>query len=391
MPAAVAVIVVSGVLALGACGGPGGDDGPTDNFDRRAMLANLGQNVLIPVYELFETRTGELSDAIEGYCAALGGADEATAQAAAQDAWRLAMDAWEQAEAALIGPAAMDSGALRDRIYSWPLVSSCAVDQDVMLKRDDPAYDIRTRLTNRRGLDALEYVLFAPSLDHTCPIQSEPIGWDALDDAQRRAARCAFAADAAIDVGEAAAIVTQAWSPSGGDFLGDLSRAGEAGSSFSSAQEAVNVVSDAMFYVDSEVKDMKLGEPAGIVPNRCGTVQEPCPDELELPHATYSKQSVAANLIGLEQVFIGGDGLGFDDFLIELGAGELAQTMRAELTAARAATDAIPGTLTEALTDDYASIAAAHAAVKLFTDNLKSQFLTVLGLEIPDGAAGDND
>jgi hypothetical protein len=45
----------------------------------------------------------------------------------------------------------------------------------------------------------------------------------------------------------------------------------------------------------------------------------------------------------------------------------------------------------EALANDYADVVAAHAAVKLFTDDLKSQFLTVLGLDIPDDVAADND
>ena len=40
---------------------------------------------------------------------------------------------------------------------------------------------------------------------------------------------------------------------------------------------------------------------------------------------------------------------------------------------------------------DYAKVVATHAAVRDFTNDLKSQFLTVLALEIPDDAATDND
>jgi hypothetical protein len=36
-------------------------------------------------------------------------------------------------------------------------------------------------------------------------------------------------------------------------------------------------------------------------------------------------------------------------------------------------------------------VVATHSATKAFTDDLKSQFLTVLGLDVPDDAAADND
>jgi len=44
-----------------------------------------------------------------------------------------------------------------------------------------------------------------------------------------------------------------------------------------------------------------------------------------------------------------------------------------------------------ALANDYAAVVDMHAAVKLFTNDLKSQFLTVLALDIPDDVASDND
>jgi hypothetical protein len=36
-------------------------------------------------------------------------------------------------------------------------------------------------------------------------------------------------------------------------------------------------------------------------------------------------------------------------------------------------------------------VVQTHAAITLFTDDLKSQFLTVLALDIPDDVAADND
>lgn len=398
------------LLALSAAPGCGGDDGDggdgddtpqadarPDTFDRRAMVAHLAEEVLLPTYESFAARAGELGTAVDAYCAALGGGDEAAARTAAQEGWRAAMLEWQAAEVMMLGPAAMEDRALRDLIYSWPVTSTCAVDREVMARHLDPdAYDISSKLSNRRGLPALEHVLFAASLDHTCPDASPPEGWDALPDPEKAQARCGFAQAAAADLATQAGVVLTGWRADGGDYVGELAAAGESGSSIGSAQEAANLISDAMFYLDTETKDMKLGEPAGIADNSCGAVEEACPDELESRTSAHSKENVVRNLEAFRMLFTGDrppaeGGTGFDDFLIGLGAGDLAATMIADIDAAIEAAGAIPGTMEEALAADRASVEEAYGRVKAVTDSLKSQFLTVLGLDIPDGAAGDND
>jgi len=408
MTRAVHAIFALAAFAAAGCGGDDGGNGdgdgtpqadarPPDTFDRQAMVANLAESVMLPTYEAFASRAGELGPAVDDYCAALGGKGEAAALAAAQDGWRAAMLEWQAAEIMIVGPAAMDGRALRDLIYSWPVTSSCAVDREVMERHLDPdAYDIGSRLSNRRGLPALEYVLFAASLEHTCPKASPPEGWDALAEADRRAARCGFAQVAAADLAEQADAVATGWRADGGNYVAQLAGAGESGSDIESPQAAANLISDAMFYIDTETKDMKLGEPAGIADNSCGAVEEPCADELESRVSAHSKENVIRNLEAFRMLFTGDvtgaeGGLGFDDFLTGLGASDVAETMTGDIDAAITAAGAIPGTLEEALAADRESVTGAYADVKAVTDTLKSQFLTVLGLDIPDGAAGDND
>lgn len=397
-------------LALFASPGCGGDDGggngggtpqadarPPDAFDRQAMVAHLAEAVMLPTYEAFASRVGELGPTIDAYCAALGSEGEAAARAAAQASWRAAMLEWQAAEVMLVGPAAMGDRTLRDLIYSWPVTSTCAVDRDVAERHLDPeAYDIGSRLSNRRGLPALEYVLFSTSLEHTCPESSPPDGWDALAEAQRLQARCGFAQVAAGDLARQADAVVTGWRADGGDYVGQLAGAGQSGSDIESPQEAANLISDAMFYIDTETKDMKLGQPAGIADNSCAAVEEPCAQDLESRVSGHSKENVIRNLEAFRMMYSGDvppaeGGLGFDDFLVGLGAGELAEAMASDIDAAIAAAGAIPGTMEEALTSDRESVADAYGRVKAVTDALKSQFLTVLGLDIPDGAAGDND
>jgi len=80
------------------------------------------------------------------------------------------------------------------------------------------------------------------------------------------------------------------------------------------------------------------------------------------------------------------------DWLVAAGAPELAERMGDDIEAALAAVDAIEeDDLADALVADKASVESLYLATKAITDELKSQFVTVLDLELPQGAEGDND
>lgn len=388
---------LAGLLAVVACGGgppeKKPDAGPPDGFDRNQMLAHLASDVLLPLQVDFAARASPLPAAIGAYCDALDQSQVGTTLDAARAAWSAAMDAWEAADAIVVGPAAMDGRAIRDRIYGWPLLSTCSVDRDTASRFADPAsYDIHTRLVNARSLTAVEYLLYATQTVHTCP--TTPTGWDALGGNLPRA-RCRLAQALAADVASAASTLATAWRSDGGDYAGQLARAGQSGSRISTAQEGVNRVSDGMFYVDRMVKDMKIAEAAGIAVNACGTVDAPCEREVELRYADRATVAIRINLATLRRVFTGttasGDGTGFDEFLGAIGHPDVAQRMLGRLDDAIAAADALPESFLSALTNDYDKVVAVHRAVTLFTDDLKSQFLTLLSLEIPDDVATDND
>lgn len=386
--------ILISTLAVGCGGDPARPDGPpTDGFDRSALLAHLGRDVLLPLQSSFKVQATALPPAIAAHCDALDAGAPGTTGDAARDAWRAAIDAWEATEAVLVGPAAMDSKLLRDKIYGWPLLATCDLDRDTVTSWNDPAsYDVDAKLVRARSLAAVEYLLFPPSTNHTCAVT--PVGWDALG-ADLPRARCRQALAIATDIAVHATTLETAWKSDGGDYASTLANAGKTGSSIASAQEGVNRISDGLFYVDRMVKDMKLAEAAGLAINVCGTVQEPCDREVELRYGDRATFAIRANLGTIRAVFTGktaaSDGPGFDDFLREVGSTELADRMTANLDAAIAKAAALPDSFLGALATDYANVVATHAAVNLFTDDLKSQFLTVLALEIPADVAADND
>jgi hypothetical protein len=371
-----------------ACnGGDGGDDAPDAappiDFDEAAMLAHLGEDVVLPIYEQFRDEAGALAGAVDAYCDALGTAGEVAARESARDAWRAAMATWQLAELTQLGPASTAGDALRDVIYSWPLVAPCSVDKEVVALRDDPTgYDIATKLTNRRGLDVLEYLLFYESLDTICPPLAAPKGWNELPEAERAAARCAYSRTASADLAAQSSALVDAWIPFVDELVVD--------------PDGANLVFGALFYLDLKTKDQKLAKPAGLATNTCSVQDAPCALDLESQFAHRSKDHVGANVRAFRLLFFGetlagDDGIGFDDFLRAAHAGDIADALLADVVEALAAVEGMPGTMAEALAGDYASVVGAHTEVRDVTDALKGDVPATLGLRIPDEAGGDAD
>jgi len=382
-------------LALAsACSSPGGTaaDAPDFGFDRAGLLAHLSNDILLPLQLDFATKAAALPPAIQAHCDALDAGAAATTLDTARAAFAAAIDAWQRNEALLVGPAETNMSTLRGHIYGWPNTSPCEIDRDVASRWADPSsYDVSTELISTRSLTAVELLLYPPTDTHNC--FDVPAGWDALG-ADLPRARCRLALAIATDVAAQANTLATDWRSDGGNYVAALATAGS-NDTLPSTQHALNLVSDGIFYIDRMVKDMKLGEAAGIAVNACDAVEMPCLREVELRYSDRATFALRANLEITRQAFTGttaaGEGLGFDDWLIAAGQPELAARMTASLDAAITKANALPDSFLGALDTQYADVAALHGSVRAFTDDLKSQFLTILALEIPDDVATDND
>jgi predicted lipoprotein len=316
-----------------------------------------------------------------------------------RSAYREAFLVWQGLEPLALGPAGqpsmfMQGKGLRDEVYAWPLVSACRIDQEVAsegyLREGFPA----GALVNVTGLAAVEYLLYQDDARNGCPSTAElnrgP--WQALGADEVRRRRAAYVVRLAGRIGDVARELSATWSQPGG-FGDSLRTAGASGSVFSSQQEAVDEVFAALFFVDKQIKDLKLADPAGLGANCSADV---CPELLEASYADLAAQALAANLRGLEAAFRGGEATdveatGFDDLLVDAGAGALAVQMLAALAESRTAAEALFPSMRASLASDPSRARAAHAAVKRFTDLFKSQFVTTLNLKVPAEGAADND
>ena len=396
----IAAVVVVAALAAG-CPPPKTQPAPEEP-SRRGLTANVADGIYVPRLEAFVARAAELRAATDALAASPGD-DEA--RDAARTAWRAAMDPWQELEMLHVGPAGSPASAtgsgftggagLRERIYVWPYVSPCSVDAQILGGTFEADGWADVRLPNVIGLSAVEYTLFRDDDGNACPADNEMNtggAWAALGATEVAARRAKYAAVVAADVEAKAIVLRDAWTGDDG-FAATLRTAGQDGSVFSTAQQALDEIYAALFAVELLTKDQKLGLPAGL---RVECEAESCPEKAESFWSRTSKENIARNLDAVRRVFVGVDvadaaAIGFDDLLVDQDQQQLADDMIAALDGAIAATAAFDGTLEDALKTEPARARALYDAVKVFTDELKGAFSSALGLRVPAEGGGDND
>ncbi len=381
------------------------DDG-SSSFDEFELVSHITNNVISPAFESFNTVANEFESAVSQYCiseqAFLDGSiseqERSDNKAAAQQAWRNAMGQWQKIEVMQIGPLAVSNGLLRNKIYSWPTTNSCAVDQDVVFfnqgEINGTPYDIRNRVVTRKGLDAAEYLLFVENLNHSCDMNTAPAGWDALSDNERSIQRCEFVEEIAGDIITSTQELLNEWNGNSGYAQSLLNAANEPGSDFDDVHQAVNRITDGLFYVDAVTKDAKLAIPSGIASNQCG--QNPCPEDVESVYANHSIENIRNNLLSLQTIFTGEventtSEIGFDDFLVDVGAETTATNINNAINNALNNLDSYEVSLSQTLVDDPNQVQLTHEQVKAITDQMKTDFINELVLNLPASSAGDND
>lgn len=370
---------------------PGEDCGPAPASRKafaRSALREAAADCAIWQYCHVENATTSLRDAVS----ALRGDSSDAARAAAQEAWRAAMQRWSVAELFQFGPAGskvesagrdpVHGQGLRDFVYAWPVVGRCRVEEQVILRGYEKSW-LQVQIS-ARGLFGLEYLLFYAGVDHACsPNSATGKAWDALDAASLADAKVDYAVALSADVLENIHGLRQAWSPAGGNFRQTLIDA----TGYESEQQALNVIAWSLLYVEKEVKDWKVGIPAGV------TLTHPV-SQAEGAFSLSGIESIRENLRGFRALFQGcgehGEGLGFDDWLNDVGQDQLSTDMLSALDGAQAAVDAFPP-LHEATKPE---LEALYQKLRALTVLLKADFFgpgSTLNLKLPAGVASDTD
>lgn len=349
-----------GALTIASCS----DAETSDRVDlRREMLQSLGDNVILPLYADFETRTAELDARANAFC------DAPTEEGLVElrETWWETRTPWKMAEAFDFGPAEEEPIRLGPKIDFWPARTDSI---ETVLSGDGPLdkASVASLGAANRGLPVIEYLLYVPE------DSAESLGVFQGEGGDRR---CLYLTSLTGDLQDNAKALREAWDPEYGDYLGELVRAGEDSATYLDIVEAMNEVAGRMESTCETLKKRKMNAPLGIET----TVTQP-----ELAESRFSGRAVQDmedNLRGLEALFTGsyGDnqGMGFHGYMQEVGLNikpEFDQEMELAITALRN----IPGSLGEAVSDDPDSVTKAVAAVSSLQKVIHNDMIKALGL-----------
>lgn len=364
---------------------------------KRVLLTNVVERVVLPTARDFTGEAEALQVSLEAWLAARRTGPATAERDAAKAAFRTAFLRWQRLEMMAFGPAGNTPAfvlgqGLRDAIYAWPTINPCRVDTVLVERGWTQASFFETALVTSTGLAVVEQLLFSDATTNACA-ETASINatgsWAALSADELAVRRAEYASAASAAVASRARALRDAWTD---DAAKRFSTAGLSGSGFTSAAAAVDQVFAGMFEADLLLKDDRIGVPAGLLPTQCASV--PCPERAEARPSRLSRDAILSNLDGLRALLHGdfqAQGFGFDAMLELRGAASLTAELDAALADARVKAEALPGPIDEAVVSDLAAVTALHEAVRTFTTLMKSQFVTVLSLQVPAEGAGDSD
>jgi len=431
------LFLAASLAALSACGGSSGSSTTNDDTDNGVsagnkvselsevpssictgvksaefncadMLTSLVNNAVIPTVDELAVELTALDTEVTQYCASIDQEEEANQLSAAKTQWQQAMAVWQQLEVMQFGQIAEQ----RDNFYSWPLNDECKVDVDVVLGQAND-YDIATRTAPRRGLDALEYLLFDNDLvNDKLHVRCQTVGagritnvpglleWDDLTLLEQKTQRCKQSNNITRH------LITRA------ETLKQSITAGVFDESVTTYQDAADSISDALFYIDKNTKDVKANKALPASPS--GSFNT---GHLESQYAQVSLSNIHNNLLGAKLLMTANGNIGFHDFLVAADQEDLANRMVSNLDLAIIASSESEISEDEATKSLFSIIdtapldqrtncinavagetsllgkvcALGTPVIQAFTSDLKNQFVLTLNFTVPSSAEGDND
>jgi predicted lipoprotein len=342
--------------------------GPSEIGDRRReLLRSWGESLLLANYAELDLLAAEL----EARLGELGEDPNETTLLAAQEGWWAARAPWKRSDVFAFGPYSELPDRFGPKLDFWPgrpdtvletLESDAPLDADGLALLGAPA----------KGFTALEYLLFEPDLDLVETFATVP-------------RRVEYARALAADLGVQARALAEAWSPSAGNFLGQLVDGGRGSTRYPTLNAALGEIVNRVGFTLENDRLEKLAPPLGDTAD--GT---PEPELVESPWSGRSHQDLRDNLRGIELLFRGESARGvasLDDYLRFRGR-HLTPSFDQRFGACQAALDAVPEPLNIAIFDAASEIRKLMAELQALQRFFQVDVINALSLTV---GFNDND
>jgi len=352
------------ILISTACSDDNTPDGLNDDFDRAAMLENMGNNIILPAYEDMEIDISELEQAINSFTSN----PNITTLEAAQESLKKARITWQRINLLQFGPA--ETVALRSFINTFP-ADTGKIESNI----DSGSFTLGTLDNqNAAGFPAMGYLLHGVG-DTAEDIVSR---YTTAGDAEQR---LGYLTDNMDFVQANIEQVINAWKPDGGDNIGTFLSEDNAGTDVGSS---LGQLFNASFVVHYErfLRDAKIGIPSGV---RSANI--PRPGNVEAFYGGYSVELALANLQTVENLYLGRtfegtDGIGLEENLQALGAEDLDNTVKNEFTEAFSALESLQDPLSAQIDNNNDPVLNAFIEVQDLVGLIKSDIASRLGITI---------
>lgn len=378
------------------------------SFSKKKLIMNLGINVISPAVQRFYDDTLNLHITTKNLCNDYtNGQVSSHLENEVRDYWKSAMESYHYLEAMMVGPMSDNDYEVRFKLYSFGLTKTnlCSIDKEIVKLYENPNITYRENF-NRVGLDALEYLFFSPASYSCRRPRSNMSAWANLPEQERKSSKCKYMLRTTDFLTNTAKSLKNSWSPSAGNLTKKIIN----NNIFGNLDQAVNTFSNALFYLDKDLKDYKLAMPLGMHQD-CST--ETCPKSIEHEKTNFSFKSMYYNVLGFKAILTGKDymnarsinGFGFDDYLETVNAQNLKDQMIQNIDNALLALKSYEN---KSFTDELVAmdktkclnttsnnrleeVCALYQDIKNISDDLKNDFLVYLALKAPRQAQGDND
>lgn len=390
-------------------------------FSLDKLIANTGTFVTGPLVEAFKEDAKELDSSIKQYCQTLDVLSDLSEEQLKnlrkpiQENWKDTMRGYHKLAMMEFGPQASLLTAPLQAIYSFERELKCRVDL-TLIQLDRGGSERLPRLDvvdnyNVRGLDTIEALYFTGINEARCERTQRPLSrWFKKPILEREKQICLYASHLSGHIVEKANEMQKGWSPQQGHYTAQMLRAG-------APIEKTNEISQALFMLDTNTKDLKLSYPAGfevkLGNEQTKCPEASCPEAREHPYAEFGLDALEASLEGFQLLFegrgfeTGVNGMGFDDLLRDRDYSDLANSMLEntnnilkkvrELKKEKTLGELLTGidqTACENTTSDnrLVEVCALVWDIRSVSNLLKFDYLSALQeLSAPGQAQGDND
>ncbi len=331
-------------------------------------LQGTTERVIMPTHHELRERARELSALLDELAS-----DPATADlAATRQAYLDVRGPLEEAEAFAFGPAE-DLNTFKS-IDSAP-VDTAKIDAELTSDVELSATQVSKLGTNKRGLHAIEYLLF-PADD--AELEAALLADDVSGERRRQ-----FASAAGQLVASAARELELAWQPEKGDFARRFTEPGAPDSVDATVQAGLDTLLNQTVVVSEVLANVKLGKPLGA--DTGGKVDAALQ---ESGRAQASLSDMLGNLRGVRNIY---RGTRDDERVTSLSTLVHAKSPAADVHAldeAEVALRDLPEPLDDALTEAPEKVQQAYDAVKQLKRVLATEVLSTLGASL---TFSDND